>query len=141
MDSDNNLQLRDEAVVPNDNVLKASLGESFEAYKLLLDLFEKNDLQYEWRYYKDGKAWLCKVQKKKKTIVWMSAWKGYFEAAIYVPVRLLDEILDLEIDNELKKKISETKNVGKSKPCIFEIRDEGMVPHFEKVMLFKIKSK
>ena len=23
----------------------------------------------QWRYYKDGKAWLCKVQKKKKTIV------------------------------------------------------------------------
>ena len=102
---------------------------------------KKNNLDYEWRYYKDGKAWLCKVQKKKKTIVWMSVWKGFIQAAIYFPLRLHDEILDLDINDDLKTKISETKNVGKSIPCIFEIHDKSLLYDFEKVMLFKIKSK
>ena len=122
-------------------MLIATLGETYGAYQDLLSLFDRNDLNYEWRYYKDGKAWLCKVQKKKKTIVWMSAWKVYVQAAIYFPVRLLDEVLALDIHDDLKRKISETKNVGKSKPFIFEIRDKSLLSDFEKVMLFKIKSK
>ncbi len=141
MTTENIIQLRDESIYPDKSVLMTVLGESFEAYEELLSLFEKSDLDYEWRYYKDGKAWLCKVQKKKKTIVWMSAWKGFVQAAIYLPLRLHDEILDLDIHDDLKTKISETKNVGKSKPCIFEIRDKKLLSDFEKVMLFKIKSK
>ncbi|MBT8271308.1 MAG: DUF3788 domain-containing protein, partial [Bacteroidia bacterium] len=122
-------------------VLKAVLGESFPAFEELLNLFEEHDLTHEWRFYKDGKAWLCKVQKKKKTIVWLSAWTGYMQAAIYFPLRLLDDILALNIQDDLKSKISETKNVGKSKPCIFEIRDKTLLLDFETVMRFKIESK
>ncbi|MBT8178301.1 MAG: DUF3788 family protein [Eudoraea sp.] len=84
---------------------------------------------------------MCKVQKKKKTIVWMSAWKGYMLATFYFPVRLLDEILALDIQKELKEKIVATKNVGKSKPCTFEIRDQQVLVDFEKVMQLKIKAK
>ena len=137
----NEVQLRDEGVYPDVQVLKTVLGDSFMAYVALLDLFERNDLTTEWRYYKDGKAWLCKVQKKKKTIIWMSAWKGYMQVAIYFPVRLLDDILGLEIKDSLKKKFLETKNVGKSKPCIFEIRESGMLADLEQVMMLKIKVK
>ena len=121
--------------------LSEVLGLSYEVYKALLDLFDKNEMVYEWRYYKDGKAWLCKVQKKKKTIVWMSAWKDYMQAGIYLPLRLLDEVLALDIASELKEKIKSTKNVGKSKPCIFEMRDANILVDFEKVMKFKIESK
>jgi hypothetical protein len=42
----------------------------------------------------------------------MSVWEGFIQAAIYFPVRLLDEILELDIDDELKIKISETKKCG-----------------------------
>ena len=141
MTTENALQLRDESTYPDKSVLMSVLGESLEAYEELLRLFEKNDLDHEWHYYKDGGAWLCKVQKKKKIIVWMSVWKEFVQAAIYLPLRLLDEILDLDIQDDMKTKISETKNVGKSKPCIFEIRDKSLLSDFEKVMLFKIKSK
>ena len=138
---ENALQLRDELIYPDKSVLMSVLGESLEAYEELLGIFEKNNLDHEWRYYKDGGAWLCKVQKKKKIIVWMSVWKEFVQAVIYLPLRLLDEILDLNIQDDIKTKISETKNVGKSKPCIFEIRDKSLLSDFEKVMLFKIKSK
>lgn len=31
----------------------------------------------EWRYYKDGKSWLCKITQKNKTIVWISLWEPF----------------------------------------------------------------
>lgn len=61
-------------------------------------------MEYTWRYYKDGKAWLCKVQKKRRTIVWMSAWKGYMQATVYVPGKFIEDIYSLDISEGMKAK-------------------------------------
>lgn len=141
MDSKEQLQLTDENTYPDDSIIKKALGRSYNAYLELLKLYDDNDLTYEWRFYKDGKAWLCKVQKKKKTIVWMSAWKGCIKAAIYFPERFLKEIYKLGISDETKERIKKTKNVGKSKPCLFEIRNKKALKDLEKVMKFKMVAK
>ena len=138
METINTIELTDENIFPDENVLKKVLGKSYNAYLDLIKLYDNNDLIYEWRYYKDGKAWLCKVQKKKRTIVWMSAWKGYMQATVYFPERDIPDIYNLDISDEIKNKIRNTKNVGKSKPCIFEIRNKKVLIDLEKVMKFKI---
>jgi len=141
METINTIELTDESSFPDEGVLKKVLGRSFNAYLELLKLFTDNELTYEWRYYKDGKAWLCKVQKKKRTIVWMSAWKGYMQATVYFPLRFLEDISKLKITEDSKNKILKTKNVGKSKPCIFEIRNKKAIKDLEKIMNFKIMTK
>ena len=140
-DTINDLQLRDESVYPDENILRDALGNSYEVYDKLLRIFNRNDMVHEWRYYKDGKAWLCKVQKKKKTIVWMSAWKGFMMATIYFPLRFLDQILELDIKDSTRDAIKETKNVGKSKPCTFKIQGDDILNDFESVMKFKLVAK
>ena len=137
----NNIELTDESTYPDERILKEVLGNSYSSYCELLDLYNRNQMQYEWRYYKDGKAWLCKVQKKKRTIVWMSAWKGYMQVAIYIPERLIDEVYSLGITRESRDRIKGTKNVGKSKPCIFEIRNSEDLEDLDRVMQFKMKAK
>ena len=141
METINNLELTNENIYPDEKILKGVLGEAYSSYQKLLALYAKHGLTTEWRYYKDGKAWLCKVQKKKKTIVWMSAWKGFMQTAIYFPVRLIDRVYDLDIRNEIKENIKSTKNVGKSKPCIFKITNDNTLVDFEKVMISKIDLK
>ncbi|SMF09373.1 Protein of unknown function [Alteromonadaceae bacterium Bs31] len=141
MEDSKGVQLTDQSIYPDDSVLEKILGRSFGAYVDLLDLYKANGLHLEWRYYKDGGAWLCKLVKNKKTIVWMSAWIAYVEAAIYVPLRMLDALLELDITEETKNRIIETKNVGKSKPCIFKIKNKKSIKDFEKVMQFKINKK
>ena len=86
------IELKNPSVYPNDGVLKSLLGKSFEAYASLLKLFAASDMTSEWRYYNDGKLWLCKVQHKKRTIVWMSASKGFIKATIYFPEKYIDDI-------------------------------------------------
>lgn len=141
METINNIELRNPEIFPSEDILETLLGKSFPAYLELLNLFGINELVYEWRYYFDGKAWLCKVQKKNKTIVWMSAWEGYIQATIYFPEKYLDNIYGLKINESTKEKIRQTKNVGKSKPCIFEIKNKKILKDFNEVMQFKIKCK
>ncbi|MGE5670014.1 MAG: DUF3788 family protein [Fibrobacterota bacterium] len=141
METINTIELRDVNNYPDDTVLKSILKESFISYRKLLELFTTHDMTYEWRYYHDGKAWLCKVQKKKKTIIWMSAWKGFIQATIYFPEKYIDPVYNLDISADLKEHFRSTKNVGKSKPCIFNISDENIIKDFENVMIYKIGCK
>lgn len=141
METINKIELKDENIYPDEKVLKSTIGKSYKFYSMLLELFKTYDMDPEWRYYKDGKAWLCKVQKKKRTIVWMSAWKGFMQATIYFPERYTEKVYELDIHEDIKEKIRSTKNVGKSKPCIFEIRNEDILKDFEKVMNLKIECK
>lgn len=141
METINTIELNDEEQYPDAAVLKTVLEESFPVYEKLLTLFNDYDMHSEWRYYHDGKAWLCKVQKKKRTIVWMSAWKGFMQATIYLPARYLERVYEMDISEGSKERIRSTRNVGKSKPCIFEIRTEAIINDLEKVMRFKIETK
>ncbi|TVR53836.1 MAG: DUF3788 family protein [Spirochaetaceae bacterium] len=139
METINTIELKDEQVYPDSQVLERVLGKSYAAYCELLALYDRMELEPEWRYYKDGKAWLCKVQKKKRTVVWMSAWNGFMQAAVYFPDKDIDEILALGIEETTREKIRTTKNVGKTRPCIFEIRDTGDLVDLETVMQFVIR--
>ncbi|MRS04261.1 DUF3788 family protein [bacterium] len=141
METINTIELKDEAIYPDEDVLRRVLGDSYPAYEELIKLYEINQMESTWRYYHDGKAWLCKVQKKKKTIVWMSAWKGYMQACIYMPEKFLDQVFALDISETLKEKISQSRSVGKSRPCIFEIRKPEILVDFDKVMQLKISMK
>ncbi len=60
---------------------------------------------------------------------------------IYFPEKYLGKVYDLAISEEVKIKIKSTRYVGKSKPCIFEIRDITKLSDFSKVMKLKIDCK
>jgi hypothetical protein len=141
METINNKELRDENAYPDEKLLQTILDKSYNTYSLLIELFNQYEMTYAWRYYRDGKAWLCKVQKKKRTIIWMSAWKGFMQATIYFPHKDLESVYKLDISEVVRNKISATNDVGKSKPCIFELRDKQILEDFEKVMKLKIEIK
>ena len=61
--------LQDPEVKPTEEVIKEAVGNDlFLIYKQLNILLEEFGLDPQWRHYKDGKAWLCKVVFKKKTV-------------------------------------------------------------------------
>jgi hypothetical protein len=138
MEQINTVELRDPNKYPDEAVLQSILGDSYLAYKALLEIYDTMGMVYEWKYYSDGKAWLCKVQKKKKTIVWMSAWKGYMQATIYIHDKDIEKFKILNLRKEVKERIVSAKKVGKSLPCMFEIRDRKVLKDIEKVALLKI---
>lgn len=141
MEAVNTKELVDKDIFPNELVLKRVLGRSYKAYCSLLEHFDNNEMIYTWKYYHDGKAWLCKVQYKKRTIVWMSAWKGYMKATIYIPEKYISDLYKLVLNEETIKKIRKTKNVGKSKPCIFNICRKKDIKQFDIIMQFKKQNK
>lgn len=117
--------LRDKAVPPGDDVLQNPL------YTALTE-----GLQSEWRYYNDGKAWLCKVADGRKTVFWFSVWEGFFRVSFFFLERHLEGLAALEIAHGRLE-----KSTGKLLPLIFDVRDEAPIAEIRRVVEFKKKAK
>jgi hypothetical protein len=67
----------------------------------------------EWRYYLDGKSWLLKVTRKKKTICWISVIKNAFRMTCYFGDKAEKTILESKLSEQYKKQFAEGKKYGK----------------------------
>jgi Protein of unknown function (DUF3788) len=107
--------LNDKNQFPTEEILFAHLGKN---KSLWIDLFRHihqiyPDFAEEWRYYNDGKSWLLKVTRKKKTICWISILKNAFRMTCYFSDKAEKIILESELSEEYKRLFVEGKNYGK----------------------------
>ncbi|HAM99908.1 MAG TPA: hypothetical protein DCQ26_15000 [Marinilabiliales bacterium] len=131
--------LREKDIFPSKEVLEIALGDSYLAFEELIQ--KVTDTQYGlepvWNYYNDGKAWLCKVCYKKKTIFWLSVWDKYFKTGFYFTEKTGLGIKELEIDNEIKESFNRNKPIGKLIPLTITISLKEQISDVLKVIEFK----
>jgi len=130
--------LRAPEIFPSKDVLKAVLGKVYD----VLEEFETQatqteSLTFEWRYYNDGKSWLCKVCHKKKTILWLSVWEGMFKTSFFFMEKHLEGIAALDISQKIKEDFGSVKPVGKLIPMILCINKKGQLADAMKIIQFK----
>ena len=116
--------LNDKNEYPDDEVLAKHLGRAKSAW----DGFaagvaaQFGDASLEWRYYNDGKAWLCKVVHKKKTVCWVSVWDRFFKTTFYFTAKSDGDIESLPIPSDVKDSYRAHESIGKLKPLTIEVR-------------------
>ena len=133
------MALRDAEIFPSDRVLKDTLGDVYDVLESFLATItnEAYLLSFEWRYYNDGKAWLCKVQHKKKTILWLSVWEGFFKVSFFFTEKHLEAIAALDISEAIKTELASAKAVGLLIPMIFNINNANQLEELLTVVRFK----
>ncbi|MCC5929998.1 MAG: DUF3788 family protein [Cyclobacteriaceae bacterium] len=133
--------LRDEQTFPFEDIIAQSLGEKlYDLYQLLLLNLKSAGLNLEWRYYKDGKAWLGKVTHNKKTVFWLSLWEGYIKAGFYFTEKHRSGVEDLDVSAEIKSAFGQTGNIGKLIPWIIDIDQEESLSALKKIIGFKVQA-
>ena len=128
--------LREQEIYPSEEVLKSVLGEVYGVFEELKTRLTHDEfgLTLEWRYYNDGKSWLCKVCHKKKTVFWLSVWEGFFKTGFFFLERHMEGIAALEIDPQ---SYMLEKAIGKLLPLIFNISEKEQLPDLLKIVKFK----
>ena len=131
--------LKDPDLYPSAEALEKAMGPTYTVLSQFLDavVSEKFGFNPEWRYYNDGKAWLCKIQYRSKTVAWLSVWPECFKVVCYFTERTGAGIPGLEIPEELKKKYREHRMIGKLKPLIMEVVGEGQLNDVYRVLEYK----
>ena len=131
--------LRVKEVYPNKEVLKEALGESYSAFNLLIETITNQEyaLMPDWRFYKDGQSWLCKVSHKKKTVCWLSVWQNFFKVGFYFTDKTRLGINQLKIENKIKQVFSQSKHIGKLIPLVINVSSKDQIDDVLKIIVYK----
>lgn len=107
--------LTDPSLFPSEEVIFSHIGKAKTLWKALFEYIDAEHPEFgkEWRYYNDGKSWLLKVTRKKKTIFWLSVVKGSFRTTFYVMDRAEPEIMASALSAERKEGFVANKKQGK----------------------------
>lgn len=118
------LCLKNKDEYPEDTVLTRCLGEAKHAWDTFMEILKTEFplIQSDWRYYKDGKSWLCKVTKKKKTICWVGVFENMFKTTFYLTDKAADLISGSQLDQKYKDQFKNGKYYGKIKGVSIEVR-------------------
>lgn len=116
--------LRDAGIEPTDEIIALALGAANPAYTKFAEKIKNHEIEVEWRYYNDGKAWLGKSlykwetsrgTQKQLTAFWLSIWDGFFRVGFTFPERCRADLLALPLGEETKKMIEDSAQMGKLK--------------------------
>jgi hypothetical protein len=126
---------------PDDTTLAAHLGKAMAAWHEFVSwaVAVVDGAEFRWRYYRDGKAWLCKVARKDKTICWVSVWEGSFRTTFYFTERCDKEIDQLDIDPGLRQAYASATASSKLRPLTVEVTDATLLPDVYALMKYKVQ--
>lgn len=141
--------LRNPNIQPTSDIIAEALQDANDSYIKFLNELANQDIDLEWRYYTDGKAWLGKGLykwlgvrggQKVTTVFWLSIWEGFFKITIYIPEKARDDLFSLPLNNTVKQMINDSKQMGnrlKFFPLVFELNSNES---FEEIhILFDFK--
>ena len=116
--------LKDKDEYPDDKVLSRYLGNVKTTWDAFSDFLKESYPLFvgEWRYYNDGKNWLHKVTKKKKTICWISVYPNKFKTTFYFGDKAEDLIIKSKLKKEYIDQFLHGKRYGKIRGITVEIK-------------------
>ena len=144
--------LRDPRTDPTSEIIAAGLGAAYGAYTKFIEELENRNVQVDWRYYHDSKAWLGKAlyrwttaqgAHKEKTAFWLSVWDGFFKVSLYLPEKARADALALPLGKAVLKMIGDSHPLGKSKliPLVFELNSDELFDDLYTLIYFRVTLK
>jgi hypothetical protein len=137
------LVLSDKSIVPTDEFIFSILGERKIYWERIMSYSSENypGASGSWNYYNDGKQWLFKFVRKKKTIFWSSLLKDTFRITFYLGNKAETIIENSDLPQSIKEEFKTAKRYGLIRPVSFIIRDKTDVDNVLKMIDIKTKLK
>ena len=116
--------LNDKNEYPDSEVLDRYLGKTKNAWDSFTTFINENYPAFagEWRYYNDGKSWLHKITKKKKTICWVSVYHNMFKTTFYFSDKAEDLIKNSKLEKKFIDAFINGKRYGKIRGLTVDIK-------------------
>lgn len=134
--------LSDETEVPNDELVFSIIGDKELIWKKTMAYLydNNNDISEVWKYYKDGKSWLFRTIKKKKTIFWIKILDDTFRIAFWFANRLEPIILESKLPKSIKEEYQNAKTFNKSRSIYIDVQDSKDFENIKTLIDLKIRT-
>lgn len=107
----NPVVLTDQTIQPDDHLIYTVIGEKQVLWQQIMQYLYDHytDASEVWRFYNDGKCWLFRTIRKKKTIFWIGVIKDTFRITFYLADKAEPLIEESFIPEEVKNKFRNAK--------------------------------
>jgi hypothetical protein len=107
--------LTDEKIFPTEKIISTHLGKAYSLWQTFFTEMRADhpDFVEEWRYYNDGKSWLMKITRKKKTVVWVTVHDGMFRSTAYLTEKAREAVEASALSDSCKEQFLKGKRFGK----------------------------
>ena len=128
---------------PTEEIIFNHIGRTKAHWITIFDFIDKNypEFDRDWRYYKDGKSWLLKITKKKKTVCWISVLKSKFKMTFYFTDRAEEAIMASLISDKLKEQFKNGKYYNKIRGLTITFSNKKDVEFAKELIEIKLKTK
>ena len=135
------LVLTDKSVVPDDALVFAIIGDTSVLWQQFMrNIHEKYpETEEQWNFYNDGKSWLFRMVRKKKTLFWIGVYSSYFRVTFYFGDKALPLIDKSDLPETLKKEFKDSKSYGRFRGLSIRVRNEKDIENAAKLTDIKIK--
>jgi len=134
--------LKDKSVIPDDNLVFGIIGDKSALWQDLMKQMHLKypDIQELWNYYNDGKNWLFRMMRKKKTIFWIGILPDTFRITFYFGDKAESLIESSDLPASMKADFKNGKRYGKIRAISIEVAGAEDIENARKVADIKIKA-
>ncbi len=132
--------LNDPNQYPTKEVIYSKIGNNRTLWDSFFEYIHQDhpDFSEEWRYYNDGKSWLLKVTRKKKTVFWLAVLKDTFIITFYFTDKVEEAIYKSKISDELKEQFKNGKRYNKIRGLSIEFKDKIDIEYAKTLMPIRL---
>jgi hypothetical protein len=138
-----NIVLSDKEVFPTDEVLVSIIGDKMDLWHILMnsvkDLYP--DSTGGWNYYNDGKSWLFKMTRKKKTMFWTTVFEDTFRVTFYFGDKAEVLIFGSDLSEIIKADFKTAKRYGMIRAITVKVNGQSDIDTVLKLITIKSKIK
>jgi hypothetical protein len=105
--------LTDRLTTPTDELIFSIIGDKRIFWQRIINYLHDNhtDISEVWRFYDDGKCWLFRTLKKKKTIFWIGILDGTFRVTFYLADKAVPLIAQSNLPENIKTEYMNAKSI------------------------------
>jgi len=132
----------DKSVKPTDELVFSVIGNNREFWVEFFATLKNQypDAQGDWNYYNDGKNWLFKMVRKKKTIFWIGLHQDTFRITFYFGDKTEPVIEKSDLPEHLIEGFKTGKRYGKIRAISFKVAHSDDVENALKLAEIKVKN-
>lgn len=135
--------LTDPGVQPTDELIFSIIGENRVYWQNLIDYLydHHSDISEQWRFYNDGKSWLYRTLRKKKTIYWVGIQKDTFRVSFLIPEKAEQLIETSDLTENVKEEYRNAKRSSFGRAITVVMRTQEDFDNVVKLVELRMKIK
>ena len=128
--------------MPDEEMINEAIGSNYTHLQAIRQFIaeEIGDTNEEWKFYGKKLGWTLKKFYKKRNLLFIGIYKGYFKISFVFGERAAQNVYDSGITSALKKELSEARQYAEGRGISINVDNEGYLDDIKELVRIKVRN-